>query len=846
MRDGTICAADRACTWQFLRGCHTARAKSGLIPPGMHGAPQGPVPYAHSWAPGQAVRIRGERWRVLHYTAYESCGVLEAAGSDTHNAGLTCRVLLPFEPTDRLPPHRELPRIVRPSALRRIARDALSWATPSWTSLRTAAHADITLLPFQLEPAMAMARGAGCRFLLADEVGLGKTVQAGLMIAELLARERDARILIVTPAGLREQWRDELHARFAIAADIIDAPGLARAIARLPSGVNPCLVPNVVITSIDFVKRADVIRALEQIVWDLVVFDEVHGLSGRSDRTAAAEQLAARGRRLAMLTATPHSGDPHRFDRLCSLGQLGESDHVLLFRRTRAEVGVHASRRVCVLRVGLSGAERRMHAALAAYTRRVWRDAPESTAAGARLAMNVLARRACSSASSFARSVERRMLLLEGTFSPTEIQLSLPLDDAATCDDEEPALELAARGLADAATERRWLERLLGLARAAESCETKMAAIARFLRRAREAAIVFTEYRDTLERLGRAFDNTETCRGGLAARLHGGLTTAERAAELGRFTSGNAPLLLATDAASEGLNLHHRCRLVVNLEVPWTPLRFEQRVGRVDRLGQRARVHAVTLVARGTIEESVIARFHNRLALVTDALASTIQAPCRGTVTVDLRDDSRREVERLQVVRALAASSRTRRTRSTVAARTSGPRGVAAVIRGCGDTSVCWAIRLLFLDSGGSVVWDTVVATAARTRSLMSLQRPGELRAWLSAVHERLAFPLARAAACAHDRECARIALEVSPVCERLSAREQAILDVLRNHDARLAQPLVQGALFDRRALRRAEAQRRVADVAIERATVRLDALRRLASVRPGERHLVFALVRTR
>src|SRR2546426_305961 len=195
--------------WQFPRRCHTRVAESGLSQPGMHGAPQGTVSNTHPWGPGEAVRIRGERWKVLHYTAYDGCGVLEVAGADTHNAGLTWRVLLPFEPTDRLPPHPALPRIVHPSAL--------------------------------------------------------------------------ARILIVTPAGLREQWRDELHARFAVDADIIDAAGLARATARLPSGINPWAITSVAITSIDFVKRADVIRALEPLVWDLVVFDEVHGLSGRSD-----------------------------------------------------------------------------------------------------------------------------------------------------------------------------------------------------------------------------------------------------------------------------------------------------------------------------------------------------------------------------------------------------------------------------------------------------------------------------------------------------------------------------------------------------------------------------------
>src|SRR5207244_4131508 len=120
-----------------------------------------------------------------------------------------------------------------------------------------------TLLPFQLEPVLAITRGHDTRLLLADDVGLGKTIQAGLILAEIRAREPDARVLIVTPAGLRDQWRDELSDRFAIDAAVIDATALARLSSQLPADLNPWSLPSVVITSIDFVKRPDVIRALE-------------------------------------------------------------------------------------------------------------------------------------------------------------------------------------------------------------------------------------------------------------------------------------------------------------------------------------------------------------------------------------------------------------------------------------------------------------------------------------------------------------------------------------------------------------------------------------------------------
>src|SRR5262249_23336346 len=317
---------------------------------------------------------------------------------------------------------------------------------------------------------------------------------------------------------------------------------------------------------------------------------------------------------------------------------------------------------------------------------------------------------------------------------------------------------------------------------------------------------------------------------------------AERAEELRRFTNGGAPVLLATDAASEGLNLHHRCRLVVNLEVPWTPLRFEQRVVRVDRLGQRARVHALTAVARNTIEESVIARFSERLERVTDPLSPTSQPAGAGVARLDLRHEGRHEVERLQLVRSLAMRS----ARGAVAVRSDSSRAVAGALRGCGDPAIYWAIRLLFVDAAGHVEWDTVVAATTLSAPQRPFHRAADLRAWLERVHQHLALPLAASAARAHDRECARVATEIARACERLAARDRAIVRMLRDRDGRLARPLVQAALFDRRALRDAEAQRRLSDLAIERATVRFNAVQRLLSVRPGDRHLLFTLVRTR
>ena len=151
------------------------------------------------------------------------------------------------------------------------------------------------------------------------------------------------------------------------------------------------------------------------------------------------------------------------------------------------------------------------------------------------------------------------------------------------------------------------LRELAASARLAAQHETKIAALVRFLDRVSEPVIVFTEYRDTLLQLRDAIRAP-------TAVLHGGLDRAERASALGDFIDGRRAILLATDAAGEGLNLHHACRIVVTLELPWNPMRLEQRIGRVDRIGQRRTVHALHLIARDTGETRILDRLRMRIA----------------------------------------------------------------------------------------------------------------------------------------------------------------------------------------------------------------------------------------
>jgi len=554
----------------------------------------------------QYVRVRGGRWRVLDVRAYEDCELVTLAGVAPPYLGLERRFLTPFDivdPVDR----RIRPRLVRPARWRHACRHFIAANRPP-DGLEAALHAQIDLLPHQLEPALALLQGMGSRVLLADEVGLGKTIQAGLVCAELLARGAIDRTLVLTPAGLREQWRAELERRFAIAATAVDAPALRGLAATLPVGLNPWSTLPIAIASIDYVKRSEVLPAVRSCLWDLLIVDEAHGVGGDSDRHAAVSSLAARAAYVLLLTATPHSGDRRAFSSLCELGSL-ESDPLLVFRRSRADVSIGVERRVHVTAIRPSADELRMHRSLADYSAAVRADRRELHDSSW-LALSVLHKRALSSAWSLAQSIDRRLAALAGdTDRPGQVQLTLPLGDAdgeLTADDEAPPWP-ADLGLSDPDRERRLLAELAAHARTAARHETKVTALRRLLRRARQSAVVFTEYRDTLVHISRALDLP-------CVVLHGGLTVRERASALAAFFATPRTILLATDAAGEGLNLHQNCRLVVNVELPWNPMRLEQRIGRVDRIGQRRTVHAFHLIANATGEPRILRRLTQRIA----------------------------------------------------------------------------------------------------------------------------------------------------------------------------------------------------------------------------------------
>jgi superfamily II DNA or RNA helicase len=553
------------------------------------------------------VRLRRARWRVVDVRAFEDCRLLKLKGLEPANSGVECQVLTPFDVPERLE-RRQFPTSTSRRRWRRACRGFIAADTPPG-SLRCARDARIDLLSHQLAPALAILRGLGDRVLLADEVGLGKTIQAGLIVSELRARGVADRVLIVTPAGLREQWATELLQRFEIASQVLDVRTLRGLMGAHPVGVNPWSTVSVAIVSVDFLKRPEVVAAASACQWDAVIVDEAHGVAGDSDRHLAVSVFARRASYVVLLTATPHSGDRRTFVSLCSIGgQRGE--HLLVFRRSRQEVRSGALRRIHRLRVQMRDSEIRMHDLLLRFSREVRRHHGGRLGKDCWLALSVLQKRALSSAHSLALSIHRRLAGLSSTLPQEDRQQPLPWGDASgelTAGDEAPEWS-PHLSLPDAARERRLLNALARAASNAAREESKIAALGRLLRRVSEPVIVFTEYRDTLLYLDASLRIP-------AALLHGGMASDERRSSLERFARGDVRLLLATDAAGQGLNLQLTCRLVVNLELPWNPSRLEQRIGRVDRIGQHRTVHVFHLVACPGAETDILRRLERRVAV---------------------------------------------------------------------------------------------------------------------------------------------------------------------------------------------------------------------------------------
>jgi len=540
------------------------------------------------------------------------------------------------------------------------------------------------------------------RFLLADDPGAGKTIMAGLLIKELKLRGVVDRILVVAPAPLTVQWQDELYDKFDERFEVVSSQQV-----RWQLGGNAWQHYAQVVTSLDFAKRDDVLPDLLRAEWDLVVVDEAHKCSAatygeeirRTRRYVLAEELSQRAERLLLLTATPHSGDSDRFAHFLALldpdqfsssdlvkRQIAAPDNPYFLRRQKEDLIDEHGRKLFVPRTvrtqpfTLAAPEMALYEEVTAYINRFLGQIAGGRGNAIALARTVLQRRLASSLgairSSLAKRAERltaradeleRMGPAERRRRLTELRVieasdeETDVDDADEAAEETAATEVAAHEHVEGLrTEVRALQELVRLAdrTIAVGEERKLTALRDCLARAeldelrdgRGKLLIFTEHRDTLEYLARHLREW----GYSVCTIHGGHPPTTRKAIQHEFRT-QRQICIATEAAGEGINLQF-CHLMINYDLPWNPVRLEQRMGRIHRIGQQAEVVVFNFCATNTIEGQLLERLHEKLADMREALQGRVYDVIGDLLQVNSLDFERLVRDTLANPRRLAAS----------------------------------------------------------------------------------------------------------------------------------------------------------------------------------------------
>ena len=530
-------------------------------------------------------------------------------------------------------------------------------------------------LPHQLEAVYEyLLKLPSVRFLLADDAGAGKTIMAGLLIRELKLRGLIERVLVVCPANLTFQWQRELNEKFDERFLVFKGGDL-----RDQFGVNQWLEQRQVITSLDLAKRTEILPGLAQVRWDLVIVDEAHRMSARdeshkSQRYRLGELLRDSADHVLLLTATPHKGDPQNFTLFLQLLDrdayadvksireamerrrapfyLRRTKEAMVYFPERQENGSWAAKPVFTKRIprtadfALDGAEMELYQRVTRFVKRqsaraaAGGDEPRARAVG--FLMALYQRRLASSTHAMRRSLENRARrLAEGLKRAHDLLRTAPpaLPDQEEMDELEDAERERLERILEAVTlagneaqvreEIAELRELAAEAQAVEGSgsEAKLGHLRRlmqdegFFDRPDQRLLIFTEFKDTLDYL---LERLQAW-GFRVGCIHGGMRPGSRD-EAGtrlfveqQFRDGAVQVLVATEAAGEGINLQC-CHILFNYDIPWNPNRLEQRMGRIHRYGQRLDCLIFNFVATNTIEGRVLQRLLLKLQEIRDAL----------------------------------------------------------------------------------------------------------------------------------------------------------------------------------------------------------------------------------
>ena len=585
---------------------------------------------AVQFQPGNLVRARGREWVVLPEKRADLLKLRPLGGAED-DATL---IYLPLEPEPPVAAQFELPDPAKPGSgeTALLLRDALRLKLRAGAGpFRSFGHLNVTPRAYQLVPLLMALKLDTVRLLVADDVGIGKTIEAALIARELADRGEIDRLTVICPPHLCEQWQSELAAKFSLEAEVVRT-GTAT---RLERGLRPDesifeAYPYTVV-SLDYVKsdrrRNEFLRACPEFV----IVDEAHTCVQSNTRTRHQRYRLLKGlaegepqRHMVFLTATPHSGDDTAFHNLLGLleprfAQLaalpeGEARTALRERlaghfvqRRRGDIAEWndatafpvRERREAVYQ--LTGAEAELFDAILAYARDMVEQAEQGTKFQQRMswwAALALLRCASSSPAAAALALRTRLKAAEG---PTEDEriasldqmagetvLDEVLDDALTLNESVPAGTLISHEDSHA------LKRFIGQADALRGPDRdpKLRLLIRESRkliRDEFRPVIFCRYIATAHYVGEALRAALPARRVCVDVITGELTPdqrRERVEAFGNLDEGIAPVLVATDCLSEGINLQDHFNAVVHYDLNWNPTRHEQREGRADRFGQ--------------------------------------------------------------------------------------------------------------------------------------------------------------------------------------------------------------------------------------------------------------------
>ncbi|MGQ4352865.1 DEAD/DEAH box helicase [Streptomyces drozdowiczii] len=584
------------------------------------------------FAPGAQVRIRHEQWLVKSVSESRDGLMVEVSGVSSFVRGTDAVFYSGLDAIEVLDPRktRLVPDETSKHAKARLHLEAVIRKTALPQTEHGIALADSFLMDrqqHQLRPAeLALSmRNPQPRLLIADVVGLGKTLEIGITLSELIRRGRGERILVVTPAHVLEQFQRELWTRFSLPLVRLDSTGIQRIQQEIPAGRNPFAHFKRVIVSVDTLKAATYAHHLENITWDAVVIDESHNLVNKGTRNnRLARRLAEQTDALILASATPHNGDAESFAELIRMldpaaiadpknYKVADLDH-LYIRRTKTDREVRDSLK------GKPWAERGDSLPVPAPA------TPKEVAVLEKLASEWTPGDPARSSVcadplvgyNFLKAFLSSHVALRESLANRRAYLDDPMKRKAKAAADTPERRAALAAESKALAE---LEALV--ADFTDQDSAKLDALVRTLKelgvgpRSERRVVIFSERVHTLDWLARevpamlGFKKNEAkadatrpwkAYGGAVEVMHGDTTNDQQQQEIvDRFGRREEPvrLLFTGDIASEGVNLHHQCHDLIHYDLPWSLIRIEQRNGRIDRYGQAVspEFRALTLTA---------------------------------------------------------------------------------------------------------------------------------------------------------------------------------------------------------------------------------------------------------